>query len=895
LSELFARIQNTLGDGFTVERELGGGGMSHVFVAKELALGRHIVVKVLPPDAGGAVSIERFKREIKVAASLQHPHIVPLLAAGDAGGLPYYTMPYVKGESLRERLVKEGELPVKETLHILRDVAAGLAYAHAEGIVHRDIKPDNIILSGGVAVVTDFGVAKAVDAASMRDSEAQSGITSLGIALGTPAYMSPEQAAAEPRIDHRSDIYSFGCLAYEMLAGSTPFANRPLQQVLAAHIVEVPEPVGKRRPAVPMPLVLLVMKCLEKRPGDRPQDAGELLTALDAIATPSGGTEPTTVTSRRFRFGVAALAVGAVVVLIIAAVAWPLMGRSDRTSQPGRVTSVASTAALELNPAISPDGKLVAYVAGAPGSFRVLVRQINGERSVPVSQELGGGDHDHPSWSPDGSQIAFEANNGVYVVPSTGGVPKVLVDSTHGVVLSPAWSADGSLIAYADSRGIHTRAVSGLGGSGALSESTVADGNDLHSIAWSPDGRKIAYVKGNRAALNNRSAGPVLVVNIASRATSQVAPPEWINASPTWSADGSSLLYVSNREGPSDVYEQAIDRSGAPRGEPKRITTGLNAGTISLSANGTRLAYDVLRNRSNIWTLELSSAAVASTAAARRITAESQRIEAVSLSHDGKWLAFDSDRSGNFDIYKVAVDGGDPVRLTTNPGNDFGPSWAPDDRSLIFHSSRTGKREAFSVGVDGANERQLTHTPLELYSPNYSADGKQFVAAATDPTKPREQRAIASIFSLGSDGTWALSRRLATEAASWARWSRDGRWIAYIAPEGVRALFLGLGGSLRIVSAEGGESRLLFDGSRDEAVLWAAWGTDPNVVFFNTLDRQGRYRFYVMPESGGKPRLIVRDDDEHRVNRWDFGTDGRHIYFSLAADESDVFVMELKR
>src|SRR5262245_25681924 len=232
--DLRDQIQSTLGDGYTVERELGGGGMSRVFVAMESSLGRRIVVKVLPSDTVAQVSIDRFKREIKVAASLQHPHIVPLLTAGDAGGLPYFTMPFVKGESLRERLVKRGELSVKDAIHVLRDVAAALAYAHGEGVVHRDIKPENIMLSGGVAVVTDFGVAKAVDVAHSA-AGGKTELTSLGVALGTPAYMSPEQASADPHVDHRSDVYSFGCVAYEMLAGASPFAGRPMQQILAAH------------------------------------------------------------------------------------------------------------------------------------------------------------------------------------------------------------------------------------------------------------------------------------------------------------------------------------------------------------------------------------------------------------------------------------------------------------------------------------------------------------------------------------------------------------------------------------------------------------------------------------------------------------------------------------
>ena len=288
------QLQSALGYAYLLERELGGGGMSHVFLAHESALGRKVVVKVLLPELAAGVNVERFRREIQLAAQLQHPHIVPLLSAGEAEGLPYFIMPFVTGESLRARVAREGELPIAETIRILRDVVSALAYAHARGVVHRDVKPDNVLLSGGVAVVTDFGVAKAVSASAEVTGAAKAGVTSLGVALGTPAYMAPEQAVANPQTDHRADIYALGVMCYEMLTGQPPFSGRSPQQVLAAHVVEEPAPVGRRRPAVPPSLANLVHDCLAKRPADRPQSATEVLQALDAIATPSGGTAPTT-------------------------------------------------------------------------------------------------------------------------------------------------------------------------------------------------------------------------------------------------------------------------------------------------------------------------------------------------------------------------------------------------------------------------------------------------------------------------------------------------------------------------------------------------------------------------------------------------------------------------
>ena len=286
--DLRDRLQLAVGTNYRIDRELGGGGMSRVFLAEETALTRNVVIKVLPPETAAGVNAERFRREIQLAASLQHPHIVQLFTAGSSGDLLYYVMPFIEGESLRAKLAREGELPVGETLRILRDVTDALAYAHAHGVVHRDIKPDNILLSGKHALVADFGVARAVSASSGGSS-----LTSLGVALGTPAYMAPEQAAADPHIDHRADLYAVGVLAYEMLTGRTPFSAPTPQAMLAAHVTEAAPPVTKYRSAVPPILASAIARCLEKKPADRWQKADELVTQLEALATPSGGMTPT--------------------------------------------------------------------------------------------------------------------------------------------------------------------------------------------------------------------------------------------------------------------------------------------------------------------------------------------------------------------------------------------------------------------------------------------------------------------------------------------------------------------------------------------------------------------------------------------------------------------------
>jgi len=286
MTDLQTQLQAALGGTYAIARELGGGGMSRVFLATETALGRQVVIKVLPPEMGAGVNQERFQREIQLAARLQHPHIVPLLTAGATGDLRYYVMPFIEGESLRAKLGREGELPVAEAVRHLRAITDALAYAHAQGVVHRDIKPDNVLISGKHALVTDFGVAKAVSAS------AGSTLTSLGLALGTPAYMAPEQAVGDPHLDHRADIYAAGILAYEMLTGRLPFGGVTPQALLAAHVTEVPEPVERHRASVPPVLAALVMRCLEKKPADRWQRADELHAALDTVAT-SGASTPT--------------------------------------------------------------------------------------------------------------------------------------------------------------------------------------------------------------------------------------------------------------------------------------------------------------------------------------------------------------------------------------------------------------------------------------------------------------------------------------------------------------------------------------------------------------------------------------------------------------------------
>ncbi len=372
LADLRAQLDRALGSSYRIERELGGGGMSRVFLAEELALHRQVVIKVLPPEMAAGVSTDRFRREIEVAARLQHPHIVPVLASGAAEDLLYYTMPFIQGESLRAKLSREGELPVPEAARILREVADALAFAHSQGVVHRDVKPDNVMLSSGHALVTDFGVAKALEEGqSGQEGEADpSGLTSLGVALGTPTYMAPEQAAADPHVDHRADIYALGVMAYEMLAGQPPFTAPTPQGLLAAHVTQEPDPIRRYRSAVPEDLESVVLRCMAKRAADRFQQAAELMPFLDVAGTPSGGTMPVAArVSPRNRPGLVAGLFLACSVAVVA-LAWVIM------------------LALGL-PDWVMSGAIVLLVIGFPVTLRAALRERRGSAAGPLGTLRG--------------------------------------------------------------------------------------------------------------------------------------------------------------------------------------------------------------------------------------------------------------------------------------------------------------------------------------------------------------------------------------------------------------------------------------------------------------------------------------------------------------------------
>ena len=387
-------ITAALGPQFTVERELTGGGMARVVVAHDRQLDRRVVVKILPPELAATVSLERFRREILLIAGLQHPNVVPVLTAGEAEGLPYLVMPFVDGESLRTRLAR-GRLRVIDAVSILRDVARALAYAHERGVVHRDIKPDNVLLSSRAAVVADFGVARALAWAQRDEAPGPRGtITAAGTTLGTPDYMAPEQIAADPDADHRVDLYALGAMAYEMVTGAPPFGGRRPQALLAAHLAEAPRPLAAHGVEVPEAFSRLIMSCLEKDPARRPPSAQAVLQALDDPAVVSGAfatpgmlpAEPAPDAARRRRRRIATLAAGVAAAALLVAGGLAVRARDRAADAPAAPAVVAGPPSLAVFPlALVDSDSAFAYLAqGLTSELTNAAARVPGLRVLSV-------------------------------------------------------------------------------------------------------------------------------------------------------------------------------------------------------------------------------------------------------------------------------------------------------------------------------------------------------------------------------------------------------------------------------------------------------------------------------------------------------------------------------
>ena len=605
MTDIPPRLAEALRDRYRLERELGRGGMGAVYLAEDLKHHRKVAVKVLRPDLAASLGTDRFLREIELAAQLQHPSILPLHDSGRADEYVFYIMPYVEGESLRDRLARQRELPLEDAVRILYEVLDALAYAHGKGVIHRDIKPDNIMLSGRHALLVDFGVAKA-----LNEAAGPGFVTTTGLAVGTPSYMAPEQAMADRETDHRADLYAVGVVGYELLAGRRPFPGNTAQQIVAAQMTQAPEDLRIHRPAVPPQLALVIMRALEKNPADRWQSAADMLARLEPYLSPSGESAPAVAPPKGrglARREAVALGVGAG--LLLAGLGGALLFRSDGSPEMrlGRRIQLTLEPGLEIEPAMSPDGRLVAYAAGPMPSLEIKVRRLDGGSALTVAAQSDRPQR-FPSWSPDGGRIMFGSPRGIEIVSAMGGPAKLVIpDETSpevdpwgsvGPLMPAGWAPDGKSIAFVRSDTLYSQDLAG--GTPRL----LAHGGEMHSFAWSPDGRWIACVRGNRQSrqpsflFGNLGAASIWLIPATGGEPVAVTDDQWFNASPTWAPDGRSLLFVSNRAGGVDLYQARLRPDGAARG-PSRAAHQRSAGAGD-QPRGQRAVDRLLRFRRDV-------------------------------------------------------------------------------------------------------------------------------------------------------------------------------------------------------------------------------------------------------------------------------------------------------
>ncbi|HTT66957.1 MAG TPA: protein kinase, partial [Gemmatimonadales bacterium] len=485
MSEATGRLSAALADRYRIERELGQGGMATVYLAHDLRHDRPVALKVLRAELAAVIGAERFLAEIRTTANLQHPHILPLFDSGAADSFLYYVMPYVEGESLRDRLTREKQLPVDEAVRYATEVAGALDYAHRHGVVHRDIKPENILLAEGQALVADFGIALAVSR-----SDGGTRMTETGMSLGTPHYMSPEQAMGEREITPKADVYALGCVLYEMLLGEPPFTGPTAQAVVAKVMTEKPGPIVARRDRVPAHVEDAVFTALEKLPADRFATAAEFAAALAAGGTGTRATRRATAAPRPGRrWTVVAAGVGLLAAGLVLGVALTRRGGPPIAGF-GRATKVTYDRGLEIMPALSPDGRSVAYAAGTSVALKIFVRQVAGGRPIPLTGDSSEVEWE-PYWSADGTRILFLARGGVFSAPSSGGDARPEIPAPAGApVVSAEWSPDGKTIAYVVSDSLFLWA-------NQRRERLLATIPAPALCRWSPDGRLIACASGN--------------------------------------------------------------------------------------------------------------------------------------------------------------------------------------------------------------------------------------------------------------------------------------------------------------------------------------------------------------------------------------------------------------
>lgn len=693
-------LQLALQGRYRIERELGQGGMSTVYLATDFRHDRRIALKVVRPDIRGSLAAERFQREIRIAGQLQHPHILPIFDSGEAAGFLYYVMPYVEGETLDSRLKREGQLPVDDALRITREVAEALEYAHGRGVVHRDIKPGNILLSGDHASIADFGIARAMTAAG-TDS-----VTETGVAVGTPSYMSPEQGFGH-ELDGRSDIYSLGCVLYEMLAGSPPFIGPNAQVALARHAVDTAPPLRTARPAVPAGTAAVIEKALAKTPADRWRSAAEFAAALERSTT----ARPRRALTRWRRYllpaalGLTGAAAGAMALVNVRGSAPPATPQFFQLTFTGDVSEAA----------ISPDGKLVAYVTSPrQGPFtnvktqRILLKQVAGDHTHIVADSLS--DVCGLQFMSGGDRLTFATRGsgrlerGVYSVSWLGGTPTpiMLEDSPP---CSPVLSPDRSKAVWTsfNPAGDLVMVRELFGGSGQRDSILLGARDVAGSTIWSHGGRWVLAETGDQSGsysleLISPDDGLLHAVVTGDRSL----------RSPRWSPDDGAIYYAVGSLNAANLMKVRIDaRTGHVVGQPELLLAGIPLKTFDIAMDGSVLAMTRSTQRGRIWVGSIPDEATDEPAALVELSEGAVNDWEPAISPDGSTVAFTRGEVDGRDIFVRTIGGGTAQRIAAIGSHTYDVRWSPDGQQLAFVWDSAGTQWIAVASVTSRRWRRL--------------------------------------------------------------------------------------------------------------------------------------------------------------------------------------------
>ncbi len=769
-------LSSALAGRYRVERELGQGGMAVVYLGYDLRHDRRVALKVLRAELAAILGAERFLKEIKTTANLQHPHILPLHDSGEVEGLVYYVMPYVEGESLRDRLLREKQLPIDETVRIATEVASALDYAHRHGVVHRDIKPENILLHEGRAVVADFGIALA---ASRTDGATR--LTETGLSLGTPAYMAPEQAMGERDVTGKADVYALGCVVYEMLVGQPPFNGPTAQAIIAQVLTDEPRGLTVQRHTVAPHIEAAVFRALEKLPADRFASAQEFADALHADATaPAGAARP----ARRgfpgrarrapwpeaLRHPVTLLfAALAVAGLGAAAVSWMVPHREDARTP---VRFVLNFAANErwVDPvgspfALSPDGTLLAYIGIAGGGNRQLyVRSL----AELAAHALPGTDRAmQPFFSPDGRWIGYYNGAQLMKVPVQGGTPLAL--ASLPLLQGASWATADQIVVSAQGR---LAVLPANGGEPRVVGSIDTAGGELLQF-WPlvlPDGKTVLYTSWPRAGV----AGARIAVGALAGGTTHVL--DLVGTHPLAVLDD-QLVYASASGAIMAVGFDA--RHQRVVGTPLPVASGVYVGgggvfKGALSPSGS-LVYVAQGSEQQPLVLAGSSGQ------GQTLIPGDQRPSYPRFSPDGRHLAVTLSGATSADIWILDLPSGPLRRLTAEGSVNDRPEWTPDSRSVLFRSDRGGGYALWTQPVDGNRPAREFFRAADagVYEGVISADGAYLLfqrdsTGTGGRTWVRGLRGdtLPHIVAAANDGQQTA-----------ARFSPDGRWVAYQSDE----------------------------------------------------------------------------------------------------------------